>query len=748
MKSGPIELQVPLLLRPIVAVLDRLRFAAKFGVLGVLFLAPLMFVAYSQWQSTTSDIEFNARERDGVAYIEPLRALSHAVQRRAVIDIAMAASAELRTDTRLVAQRANADADAKAAVAATDAVDARLGSTLRTTEKWQAVRARTTREYGGTPIELAREYGAVLGEINDLILNSVCNYSNLILDPDLNSYWLMDATCVKLPAAGALSARVAGTMLGLVEGVGVDDARINLASYQDQLRILVGDLEAVNLSAAYQDDRQRTGSDALKEVLDPHVATLRGASTRYTDLARGALTTPATVAATTERALSFVDAVDALFDKLLPQLDAMCATRVTRYAGDRTSSLAATAGGAVLLVIMFVALFVAIRRSVSSLSRFTQDMIDGTATDFKLTTRDEFRGISDDYSRINAALTEARTLRAQVQADNDDLQNQVVEFLNVVSNASDGDLTVRARVTEGALGNVADAFNALMESLTTLLRDIATQLARSNDTVNSVTQASATLEDSAFRQAQQIEVAKATIEEMAVAIARVADTAGSAAQTAGRTQQSAVDGAAAIQQVIVGMDSLRNNVQAGAKKMKNLGERSMEITGIVATINRIAEQTNMLALNAAIEAARAGENGRGFSIVADEVRKLAERSAQSTVEIEKLVKAIHAETNETVGAVEAQTLVVERESEAVTRAGAQLQEIRDVSTRSASLVEEISLVARQHAESTQQVARSMEAAASLAQSSQQGVAASTATVRELGELSARLVTSMSRFRLS
>ena len=106
-----------------------------------------------------------------------------------------------------------------------------------------------------------------------------------------------------------------------------------------------------------------------------------------------------------------------------------------------------------------------------------------------------------------------------------------------------------------------------------------------------------------------------------------------------------------------GMDALRANVQAGAKKIKNLGDRSMEITSIVGTIARISEQTNMLALNAAIEAARAGEHGRGFSVVADEVRQLAERTAAATQEIESLVRAIQTETNESVDAIEQQTEV-------------------------------------------------------------------------------------------
>src|SRR6185369_11309516 len=191
-------------------------------------------------------------------------------------------------------------------------------------------------------------------------------------------------------------------------------------------------------------------------------------------------------------------------------------------------------------------------------------------------------------------------------------------------------------------------------------------------------------------------------------IAKVSANANNAAEASKRTEEKAHEGAIAVDEVVQGMGTLRANVQAGAKKMKNLGDRSMEITGIVGTISRISEQTNMLALNAAIEAARAGEHGRGFSVVADEVRKLAERTASATNEIDKLVKTIHAETNETVGAIEQQTSIVEQESRAVSKAGESLNKIRQVSTESATIVVDISSVAKKQAEGAGRVVRAIE----------------------------------------
>jgi twitching motility protein PilJ len=174
----------------------------------------------------------------------------------------------------------------------------------------------------------------------------------------------------------------------------------------------------------------------------------------------------------------------------------------------------------------------------------------------------------------------------------------------------------------------------------------------------------------------------------------------------------------------------------------------MEITTIVSVINRISEQTNMLALNAAIEAARAGEHGRGFSVVAEEVRKLAERTAQATREIDKLVKAIQAETNETVAAMETQTEVVEKESKVVSLAGESLGRIRDVSERSSSLVAEISRLARDQVEGARSVLTTMNQISSISQQTEAGAKGAVNAMMGLVTASEQMAKSIRRFKLS
>jgi twitching motility protein PilJ len=273
-------------------------------------------------------------------------------------------------------------------------------------------------------------------------------------------------------------------------------------------------------------------------------------------------------------------------------------------------------------------------------------------------------------------------------------------------------------------------------------------MSKTAEAVEHIQRSSTSMLTGVANQSRELASAKGLVESMSKEIARVSQSAGTAAEAAKRTEESAGEGAKAVDEVITGMGTLRANVQAGAKKMKNLGDRSMEITGIVGTISRISEQTNMLALNAAIEAARAGEHGRGFSVVAEEVRKLAERTASATREIDQLVKVIHAETNETVEAIEQQTNVVEQESQVVGKAGQSLQKIRQVSTQSATIVVDISSVARKQAEGTGEVVRVMEQISAIAKATQQGVEGTTATVAQLATLSDELRRSVERFKVA
>jgi methyl-accepting chemotaxis protein len=445
-----------------------------------------------------------------------------------------------------------------------------------------------------------------------------------------------------------------------------------------------------------------------------------------------------------------------LLDKFIASLDAFLVQQQEQVSEAAAAGASAYVTGIWVTIVAGLLIFAVsgilgylITRSITLPLRSAVESAKGIAQGrFEITASEELGQVAQAFSGVQTALVETRELKAKVEKDNEELQANIMELLKVVAEASDGNLTVRAPITAGALGNVADAFNTLLESLQTLLSEVRTQIGRTNDVVESIRDLSRKMASGATHQSRELDSASQLVQRMSADIERVSERAGVAAAAAKRTEESAHEGTQAVHNVISGMDQLRANVQAGAKKMKNLGDRSMEITSIVSTISRISEQTNMLALNAAIEAARAGEHGRGFSVVAEEVRKLAERTAGATQEIDKLVKSIHLETNETVDAIEQQTQVVEQESALVGQAGESLMKIRQVSGESATVVVDISNVARQQAEGTGHVVKTMGQISAIARSTQEGAEGTVATVTQLATLSNQLRESVNRFKVA
>jgi twitching motility protein PilJ len=444
---------------------------------------------------------------------------------------------------------------------------------------------------------------------------------------------------------------------------------------------------------------------------------------------------------------STVDDVFRFWEKVGPELDSLILARVAKYRRLRTVGVLAAGFATALLVYLFLAFYRSVQDSVVSLREATGRMIAGTSETFALSARDEMGQVASSYNDINRALVEARSLRTHIEGENKALQGNILSLLRVVSDAADGKLNVRASVTEGALGNVADALNQMLESWQQLISEIDGLVKGSQTAVQAIETSTAAMAQGASRQTQEIMQASAAVREMADSIERVSGTAATAATAARRTQESATTGAGSVDNAVRGMEELRAKVQAGAKKIKNLGDRSMEITGIVGTIAKISDQTNMLALNAAIEAARAGEHGRGFSVVADQVRQLAERTAAATQEIESLVRLIQGETNESVEAIEQQTAVVEEESRIVSRAGEALLQIREVSTHSAELIADINEIAKQQVAGANGVSKTIEHVSEIARHTEAGATESLRATRELAGLSQRLQKSVSQFQL-
>ncbi|MBN3946906.1 MAG: GAF domain-containing protein [Nostoc sp. NMS7] len=328
------------------------------------------------------------------------------------------------------------------------------------------------------------------------------------------------------------------------------------------------------------------------------------------------------------------------------------------------------------------------------------------------------------------------------------LQHQLLELLSDVEGAARGDLTVRADVTSGEIGTVADFFNSIVESL----RDIVTQVKQAatqvNTAIGSNEGAIRDLAESALIQAAEINRTLDAVDKMTQSMKSVAESAEKAAFIANHATHTATKSGHAMDLTVQNILSLRETVGETAKKVKRLGESSQQISRVVSLINQIAIQTNLLAINAGIEAARAGEEGQGFAVVAEEVGELAVRSAAATQEIEQIVENIQRETSEVVQAMEIGTTQVVEGTRIVEEAKESLREILDVSHQIDSLVQSISSATASQVETSQSVSQLMKDIAAVSQRTSDSSRQVSESLQQTVEISQQLQETVETFKVS
>lgn len=345
-------------------------------------------------------------------------------------------------------------------------------------------------------------------------------------------------------------------------------------------------------------------------------------------------------------------------------------------------------------------------------------------------------------------VNDAKKRALSSERENKSNQEAILRLLNEMGDLAEGDLTVRAKVTEDITGAIADSINYTIDEL----RGLVTEINKTSEQVTHASQQaqdiSNELLDAAQKQSREIEDTSAQVLQMAQSINEVSANAAESARVAQQSLDAAEKGTTAVRNSITGMNEIREQIQDTSKRIKRLGESSQEISEIVDLISDITEQTNILALNAAIQAASAGEAGRGFTVVAEEVQRLAERSGEATKQISAIVKTIQTDTQDAVSAMEKSTQGVVEGAKLSDAAGQALNEIGQVSRNLAELIETISRATQTQAQAAGVVANNMQDIQNITIQTTEGTKKTAISVGELATLATDLRGSVAGFKLS
>jgi len=626
------------LFKPASSLMSCLSYPKKIAVISVLFLVPLIVVSVLLMEELNLKIASTEKEQRGLEYIQTIRQLyQHLPQHRGMTNGYLNGAVEYKE--KILAKRQAIKSD----IAAIDAIGARYGSEFATQEHWESIKqdwqVLEQRAFNSEASDVFSTHTVLIAKLYGLI-GKVSNGSGLVLDPNINTSFVMDAIVYRIP----LITESLGQLRGLGTGV-VAAGEVSLKQ-RIKLGMTMGTLTSNYLSAVESLNiaiKENNGWDTKFE------SKLAGTKKQVSDFssmlqvdvmeAEFIMIEPSTVFSTGSKAIG---TVYALYDDLFVGLGGLFEDRLAELSGVRNMVLALIVLAIVLVMYLLVGFYLVIVNTIKALD----------------------------------------TSMSQVAA---------------------GDLTVKVHSgTKDELNNIAISLNKMIahfHALIMQLGDHSSLLASASTELSATTEGS---QSGALAQQQQADQIARAMSEMVVSINDASTNAKMASADASEADREANEGGTVIHKTIVSIESLAEEVNEAAVEVRKLEQNSIDIGSVLDVIKSIADQTNLLALNAAIEAARAGEHGRGFAVVADEVRTLAGRTQESTSQIQEMVERLQTNTKKSVAVMEANKQNADKmaaeasnASTSIDRIITQVAQIMDKTNQVASASEGQVLVAKQ-----------------------------------------------------
>ncbi|MCK9778768.1 methyl-accepting chemotaxis protein [Pseudomonas syringae] len=578
------------ILSPGIYLTNRLRFPAKFVVLAIIIVIPLIVLGLRVFNSLNASIDTVAQERVGREYLQmttPVLRLS--TLQRAASNRLLAGDASAAQD--VISNRAQLET----ALANLADIDARQGQQLETENRVQRLResARSLMDSikpGLSQDDVFAQWNEQLAQTLNFIYY-VSATSGMVLDEDYASLFLIDLSTIRMPREINVAGQIRGITAGLMTGQGLSVS-------------MRGSLESL-LKIELQFRAELEQSIRLLKRRSPELAT------RISDP---------------------ITAATAAMDSFRSDLHAYI--KGTEFSVQQGQSLSARGNGV-----------------VSGLYK-AQDEIQ-TALQDELNARYDALVLQREIVIAMCVIMGLLLLYAFCSIYRA-LRLTIDSLLGVTRRLGEGDLSARVTVvSKDEVADIANGLNLMAEAFASSISHMDRTSYELSDVASRLGSSIGLAKQSMNAQQAETEQVATAINEMTASVADVAQNTEGAALAADEANTASRNGLRIMHQAHSTIQALAEEVEVSAQKVQALALHSQSIGGVIQVISTIADQTNLLALNAAIEAARAGEQGRGFAVVADEVRTLASRTQASTEEIRGIIQQLQGATDAAVQQMQA-----------------------------------------------------------------------------------------------
>jgi len=733
--------------------LTRLLLWQKFAILGVLALVLVAVPTYQFVNASLVQINFAATERTGIPPSLSLIELIPLIQSHRALSAALLSGNEA-IKAQVDSTRTKVDAEIKAIAAQVDALadDRSRASWQRVEQDWNAVakgvagRSITVRDSD------AEQRKLVAGVFTTMDL--VADYTLITLDPDVDTYYLHRMSLYEMAqlaeslawlrdeGAGYLAAAAAAR-------TGSHTAETITAGDRARLHAIVERARERRDNILAASAKVFDSTPAIKSRLDTPLRAASDAILKAVDLTESELVEREALGVSASQYTKLYNqAINQLLKADLAAVGELDNAITLRMSGLRKHQIEVLTIIALLTVLGAIVGLLIVRSvtlPVGHLVRVMQKVRQGDSTArSQLKSDDEIGAMAQQFDSM---MDEREAANARTSKENGELNNSVLVLLQSVAQLSRRDLTVKVPVAEDVTGAVSDALNVLAaETAGVLARvtDVAREVAGISEQVKvqaDSVMATARSERSEVQEAaRELTVAAQTMQD----IAKLAQDCNDAAGRAIGTTRTALESVGA---TVGGIGTIRDTVRETEKRIKRLGERSQEISGVVNLINTISERTHILALNAAMHAASAGEAGRGFAVVAGEVQRLAENAREATSQIATLVHNIQLETADTVNKMNEVITQVVDGSRLAEQAGQQMRDTEQSTNHLVRMVEQIANGSKAQARTSQGLMTRAERIEKSTELTSTELQEQTKQTSRLVEYAARLVEAVNVFKL-